>query len=345
MNEPTENLSTKQPWEFAGWGKATRVESLPLAAGSRHNLDQDHKSTLGKWSATAICGNDITSSCLYVSALCAAPQFFLQTNKWRGTNHWILAGFFFVCVTILMITSGEIKTLAGVYTLSFLSVMSLFALGNMLLKVRRSKLPRETRASWPAVVLAFVGVVIALLGNVILDPINVEIFGAYFLAVATVVAVMFLRIPILRGVLVVLRSMVNSIQGVSENLRTKVVDQINAINSNAMIYFTRGDDPAILNRAILYVLQNEQTTRLTVVYAYREESDIPSELAQHLNVLDRLYPQMRIDFIAVQGKFCPEMIDSLSELLHVPKNQMFIGTPGDRFPHRVESLGGVRIIL
>jgi len=32
---------------------------------------------LGEWSATAICGNDITSSCLYVSALAivAAGQY------------------------------------------------------------------------------------------------------------------------------------------------------------------------------------------------------------------------------------------------------------------------------
>ena len=49
--------------------------------------------------------------------------------------------------------------------------------------------------------------------------------------------------------------------------------------------------------------------------------------------------------MAVKGKFCPPMIDALSRRLSVPKNQMFIGTPGDRFPHRVETLGGVRLIL
>ena len=36
-----------------------------------------HQKKLGEWSATAICGNDITSSCLYVSALTivAAGQY------------------------------------------------------------------------------------------------------------------------------------------------------------------------------------------------------------------------------------------------------------------------------
>ena len=35
----------------------------------------------------------------------------------------------------------------------------------------------------------------------------------------------------------------------------------------------------------------------------------------------------------------------LSHRLHVPKNYMFIGTPGDRFPFRIEKLGGVRVVL
>jgi hypothetical protein len=35
----------------------------------------------------------------------------------------------------------------------------------------------------------------------------------------------------------------------------------------------------------------------------------------------------------------------LGRRLGIPKNYMFIGTPGDRFPHRIEDLGGVRVIL
>ncbi len=58
-----------------------------------------------------------------------------------GVN-WILVGFFGLCVSILVITGGRIEALAGVYTLAFLSVMALFALGNVLLKYRRERLPR-----------------------------------------------------------------------------------------------------------------------------------------------------------------------------------------------------------
>lgn len=54
------------------------------------------------------------------------PQVRLQENRWRGTNHWILYGFFGLCVWILAITAGRIEAWAGVYTLAFLSVMALF---------------------------------------------------------------------------------------------------------------------------------------------------------------------------------------------------------------------------
>ncbi|MDA3898546.1 MAG: APC family permease [Desulfobacteraceae bacterium] len=69
------------------------------------------------------------------------PQFFLKTNR-RGTTHRIIISFFILCVSILLITQGELKALAGVYTISFLAVMALFAFGNILLKIKRAGLPR-----------------------------------------------------------------------------------------------------------------------------------------------------------------------------------------------------------
>jgi hypothetical protein len=112
-----------------------------------------------------------------------------------------------------------------------------------------------------------------------------------------------------------------------------------------VIYFAKGADPSELNRAALYVMENEQTDRLRVIHVYENEKDIPPELAGHLHTIDRLYPELRIDFIAVKGDFGPALIDALARRLNVPKNYMFIGTPGDHFPHRINALGGVRLIL
>jgi amino acid transporter len=273
------------------------------------------------------------------------PQFLLRENRWRHTNHWILIGFFALCASILTVTRARIETLAGVYTLSFLSVMAFFALGNMLLKIKRGRLPRSVRAGWPTVIFALFAVLLGILGNVLLDPLYVEVFGIYYGLTLAAVGIMLLRIDILKALLAISRAIVDRTIALNEKVRTPLIRVLERISNRPMVYFADQDDVATLNRAVLYVLENEQTKHLKVVHVYDREAEIPQELAQHLRLIDQLYPQIRIDFLAVKGEFGPEIIEGLSRRLRVPKNYMFIGTPGDRFPHRVEALGGVRLIL
>lgn len=242
-----------------------------------------------------------------------------------------------------MITGGKVALLAGVYTLSFLSVMALFGIGNGLLKVVRARLPRSVQASWPSLVIGVTAVLAGLIGNLTIE--NVEVFASYFTAVSAGVAIMFLRIPLLRGLLFFSRAIVDRVTRFNATLQERVMRQVARINAMSVVYFTRGDDLATLNRAALYVLKNEQTQLLTVVHVYTEETEIPPRLADHLRTVDHLYPELRIDFLAVQSVFGPELIERLSATLRVSKNYMFIGTPGDHFPHRLDSLGGVRLIL
>ena len=68
----TESTHVAEPWDFAGWGESRKITDLGSGPTKLSRLDQPDKHTLGAWRATAICGNDITSSVLYVSALCAA---------------------------------------------------------------------------------------------------------------------------------------------------------------------------------------------------------------------------------------------------------------------------------
>jgi amino acid transporter len=77
------------------------------------------------------------------------PQFLLRLNR-RNAAYRIMIAFFMLSVSILLITRGELEALAGVYTISFLLVMTLFGLGNVLLKIKRSRLPRPERAHWLA---------------------------------------------------------------------------------------------------------------------------------------------------------------------------------------------------
>lgn len=289
------------------------------------------------------------------------PQFLLRTNRIRGTQHWITLGFFLLCVSILGLMlayagrKGLLPAMAGVYTLSFLCVMGLFAIGNRLLAVKRGKLPRAVRASWPAVAVAFIAVLFGIAGNLLqrnpsppyhrdgLD--QALVFVIYFAITATAVTIMFARMRIMRGFLYMGRAILEFGQRVNARFADWVMKRVESVNSQSIVFFTRGDGPANLRRAIEYVLHNEHTRNLKVVNVYTDEREIPPQLAQQLKMLDGLFPEIRIDFLAVKGTFGPEMIDSLSVRLGVPRNYMFIGCPGDRFPHNIEELGGVRLIV
>jgi amino acid transporter len=45
------------------------------------------------------------------------PTLFLNTNKWRGTNHWIIIIFFIICSTMYLVLNGKTDALGGVYTI------------------------------------------------------------------------------------------------------------------------------------------------------------------------------------------------------------------------------------
>ena len=69
-------------------------------------------------------------------------QVLLAENSFRRTNHLIPICFFLLCSSLFTILDGRIRSLANVYTLSFLCVMILFALGNMMLKYKRGRIRR-----------------------------------------------------------------------------------------------------------------------------------------------------------------------------------------------------------
>ena len=272
------------------------------------------------------------------------PQFLLKTNR-MGTTHWIIIGFFLLAVSVLLFTHGNLGALAGVYTISFLAVMALFGIGNILLKVRRARLPRPTIASWPSVSIAIAAVVAALVGNILLNPAYLRVFLGYFVPAILIVGIMLSRIEIMRIMLFAIRSVSEAIQTRTSAATKAIRAKIDQINSQRFVFFTRGDSIANLNEAILYVRRNEHTNRIRVVIVFSDKKEIPSKLEQDLAFLDDAYPEIDIEYVEEEGEFGPELIDKLSKRWRIPKNFMFIGSPGDHFPYRLEELGGVRLII
>jgi amino acid transporter len=301
--------------------------------------------------AVLVLSGAVLTSYVGVTGLCkrmaldrCLPQFLLKENK-RGTNHIIILTFFLLCSSILLITKGRVITLAGVYTISFLSVMAIFAVGNILLKIYRSGLKRNYIASYPAVIIAFIFVITGIIGNIMIDEQNVIVFLVYFIPTIILVTIMFLRLSIFRVILYILESITMKINEWTGKVKNNLLTQIEIINSHRVIFFTRGENSSSLNTAILYVLHNEPTNNIKVVHLYKNEEDIPAQLSHDLKFLNELYPQMDIEFVTIKGEFTPAFIEKLSEDFKVPKNYMFIGCPHERFPYNISEFGGVRLII
>ncbi|WP_036385195.1 APC family permease [Muricauda sp. MAR_2010_75] len=272
------------------------------------------------------------------------PPFLLKRNK-KGSTYRIAIFFFILCVSILLITEGDLEALAGVYTIAFLSVMALFGIGNILLKVRRKHLPRPERSGWLSLLVAIMAVITALAGNIILNPDYLAVFMEYFIPTIAVVLVMLNRTALLKLLLRLIRYFLDPINRFLLKSYKSINNTINKINDQEFVYFTKKDDIASLNKVLLYIRNNEHTRKLKIVSVFPEGEQATSNFISDLDVLDREYPEIKVEYIQLHGEFTPKLIKKLSTEWGIPINFMFIGSPSDRFPYPLQELGGVRLII
>jgi len=269
------------------------------------------------------------------------PQFFLKRNR-RGTCHRIIITFFVLCSSILLATKGSLLSLAGVYTISFLGVMTLFGLGNILLKIRRKELKRTYRAGWLTILLAIAATSMGMLGNVIIDYKNLLYFMEYFIPTVLLVVVMYLRIPIFKTILLMLNNLMSKILV----WRTRVIDSITNITEQRIILFTRGVGLGRLHAAFDYIVNNESSQSVVVFHLYpKPEENAGESLEQSLKTIHEIFPRLKIDLVTREGKFGPEIIDTVSKEYGVAKNNIFIGAPEEKHNFSIQDLGGVRVIF
>ncbi len=334
---------------------------LPLAAIREHEeavLSFMGLSVGGKWLLTVItvdavivlCGAVLTSY-VGVSGLVKRmtldrilPQVLLRENS-RGSSPRIIVAFFLLCLSILFLTGADARALAGVYTISFLTVMAFFAFGNFLLKIKRARLPRPVTASTLTVSLGLFAVLAAVYGNMRLNPEYLVFFLQYFVPAMLVVAIMLNRKAILEYLMIWVSSFVESVPGLAVIGRFAISRSIRKLNRQEFVYFTKRDDLSVLNRVMMYVHANEITKKLKIVTVLKEGETTPREFLNDLDVLDRAYPDIKIEFVELHGLFGPALVHQLSKEWNIPPNFMFIGSPGDRFPYRLADLGGVRLVI
>jgi len=278
------------------------------------------------------------------------PNYFLKKNA-RGASFRIIIFFFLMSVSVLWITAGNVKTLAGVYTISFLSVMLLFVIGNLLLKAKRKHLPRPEYAPWYGLFIAFLAVGVALIGNIVMKPENsddlpnYQVFLIYFIPTILFILVMLNRTMLLKVLLKLVWNIFEPIREFFLKLHKRIDALINDINSQEFVFFTKGNSISNLNKAMLYIRNNEHTKKVKVVKVLKEGQKPSEKLMTYIELLDEEYPDIDIEFVPIYGEFGPGLIKKLSKEWNIPINFMFIGSPDEKFPYRLEELGGVRLII
>jgi len=272
------------------------------------------------------------------------PQFTLKENN-RGSAYRILIIFFLLCLSVLFVTMGDLGALAGVYTISFLAVMIYFGIGNFLLKMKRAQLPRPVYVSPFVVAIAIAAVVIALYGNIKLHPEYLVVFLQYFVPSLLLILLLLNRKELLKMTLVVIDSFFDTVTDFARASRTRVMKLMNRLSRQEFVYFSKADSVASLNKVMMYVQENEATTHLKIVTILKDGQQIPEGFLRDIEVLDRAYPEIDIEFVQMRGTFNPELINKLSADWKIPINFMFIASPGNKFPFKVSELGGVRLII
>ncbi|EGZ14182.1 hypothetical protein PHYSODRAFT_286763 [Phytophthora sojae] len=307
------------------------------------------------------------------------PAFLAKTNKLRGTNHYIIGIYFALSSSLVLILNADATTVNGVYTYAFLGLMAMFSCACMLLKGKRSEIPRDIHAPWAAVIVGFILVVVAIFANLLGDPSVLMYFAIYFIVVMFVMFVMFERVTILRCILVMMKKMAPSRYGkaAAVGLATDSSSEIEhtgargghtiartivSIRDAPIVFFCKVPDLTIINKAIIYMRRNEQTHTLRIVHVFSdEEADAPvlASFREMAALFDSMYPKIRVDFVSVRGEFGPAMIEWLSRSMKVPfgpamiewlsrsmkvpRNMMFITQPDFLSAERVSTVG-VRVI-
>lgn len=268
------------------------------------------------------------------------PQFLLKKTR-RGSYPRIILIFMVLCLSILYLTGGKLLALAGVYTISFLGVMTFFAIGNILLRVNRRELKRTYQAGWVTVILGALATTAGIIGNLIIDFRFLGYFAVYFVPAVIGGILAYFRIPLLRGVLILID---RALQGIGK-WRLGVHEKIEEITNVRVVVFVGWGTLPRMVAAFNYINRNEDC-RNVLVFRFFSQENPEDELRLHRNlgIIRELYPQLTVEYMARKGDFSPESVDALSKELDVPKNMMFTGSLTHALPFSLQDLGGVRVI-
>ncbi len=126
----------------------------------------------------------------------------LARKNYRGAPYVAIIVFTGISVTLFLAIYDPtdptaISNFGGVFAISFVAVLIVFAFGSIMLKLYRPKIARLVIAKWWQIGISLVAVCAGWVGNITLTPYVFYLFLAYLSVFVAVVSYMFLRVEIL----------------------------------------------------------------------------------------------------------------------------------------------------
>ncbi len=272
---------------------------------------------------------------------CLPSSILLPKLKQRNTNSQRLIILFAVlCISILLMTKGNLLSLAGVYTISFLGVMTFFAVGNLILRKNRPDLKRTYRAPVYTVILAASATGLGIIGNILINQQNLIYFLTYFLPALILVIIMIYRDYILEWIDQALSPI---------KVLKRLVDPLfeHVINSRIILF---AHEPSKLYQSLEYIRRNETSRRITIVFCRKRADSANRKIERFRDYVHwfkeaNIYPHFDLSFIVEEElAFGPETIKAYANRFKIGHNNVFIGSIHQEHNVNFEDLGGVRII-
>ncbi|KAJ7659422.1 hypothetical protein B0H17DRAFT_1145369 [Mycena rosella] len=296
-------------------------------------------------------------------------QAFLHLLPLSGAPYISVLAFISFNAVLYASADVSLAIVSKMFSLVWLTVMSLFPLALLLLRFNRGCLPRGgvRSASLSTIVLALALTPVVFAGNVVIDP-----------------------LPIFRGV--PNRRARNVRRDAEQGRAAARVLGIRPVTRAAPLRLGRGagahdgaaqapagvhpredgQDAHLISRVaprinhllhmLLYVRENEETACVKIVHFSDADTGIPSELEANAKILDEVFPEIAIDLGRPSSPAARSQIESegtsadrgprrvgaahvvaLAHRLQIPPAFVFMSCPGPHFAHPVAEFG-TRII-
>ena len=138
--------------------------------------------------------------------------------------------------------------------------------------------------------------IVGLVGNVVYNPLLIQYFIIYLIFYFSVILVYYQRMRITTMFLY----FVKKSTFLDKCLTDKLIHLLIEMKQFTVLFFTNTSELHILNKAILYARDNECCDHLIIVHVCQDKnSSIPEILRKNLNLLDHIYPKIKIDLLNI----------------------------------------------